>query len=55
MKVNKLSFLSSMHNYGKYFISFKGAIIWSDLPSNIRNISSYNIFKKKVKESVIKE
>ena len=34
-------------NYGKYSIGFKGAIIWNDLPSNIRNISSYNMFKIK--------
>ena len=32
-------------NHGKYSVGVKGAIIWNDLPSNIRNISSYNVFK----------
>ena len=36
-------------------IIFKEAIIWNDLPSNIRNISSYNMLKKKVKEYVMKK
>ena len=42
-------------NYGKYSVGFKGAIIWNSLPLNIRNISSYNMFKNKVKEYVIKK
>ena len=33
-------------------LRFKEAIIWNDLPSNI---SSYNMFEKKVKEYVIKK
>ena len=31
----------------------KGAIIWNEHPSNIINIGSYIMFKKKVKEHVI--
>ena len=31
-------------NHGKYSIGFNGAIIWNDLPSKKRNISSYNMF-----------
>ena len=42
-------------NYGKYSVGFKGAIIWNSLPLNIRNLSSYNMFKNKVKEYVIKK
>ena len=42
-------------NYSKYSIGFKGKIIWNDLPSNTRNISSHSMFKKKVKEYVIKQ
>ena len=30
-------------NYGQYPIGFKGAIRWNNLPSNIRNLSSYNV------------
>ena len=36
-------------NDGKYSIGFKGAIVWNNLPSNIRSISSYNIFRTKSK------
>ena len=42
-------------NYGKYAIGFKGAIIWNKLPSNERNIGSYNMFKNKVKQYLIKK
>ena len=36
-------------NCVKYSIGFKGAIIWNNIPSNIRNISSYNMFTTKSK------
>ena len=41
-------------NYGKCSLGFKVAIIWNNLPLNIRNITSYKRFKNKVKEYVIK-
>ena len=34
-------------NCVKFSIGFKGAIIWNNLPSNTRNISSYNMFATK--------
>ena len=37
----------------KCSLGFKGAIIWNNLPLNIRNITSYKRFKNKVKEYVI--
>ena len=39
-------------NYGKFSIRFKGAITWNSLPIEIRNISSINTFKTKLKEYV---
>ena len=36
-------------NYGEYSVGFKGAIIWDNLSSSTRNISSYNMFKNNVR------
>jgi len=36
-------------NYGKFPIRYRGAIVWNSLPSEIRNINFYNLFKKSLK------
>ena len=36
-------------NYGKFSIRYRGAIVWNSLPSEIRNINFYNLFKKSLK------
>ena len=36
-------------NYGKFSMRYRGAIVWNSLPSEIRKINSYNLFKKSLK------
>ena len=36
-------------NYGKFSIRYRGAVVWNSLPSEIRNINFYNLFKKSLK------
>ena len=36
-------------NYGKFSITYWGAIVWNSLPREIRNINFYNLFKKLLK------
>ena len=37
-------------NYKKYSIRFKGCEIWNKLPIFIKNLESFNIFKKRIKK-----
>ena len=35
-------------NYLQRSFSYSGAVIWNDLPKNIRNIHSFNCFKREI-------
>ena len=39
--------------YGEKTISFQGRNCWNKLPSDIKEINSVNLFKKKLKQHII--
>ena len=40
-------------NYVKHTLSYKGVDIWNELDSNLKNITSYIIFKNAIKEHLL--
>ena len=46
---DSLKFEFKRTNYAKFSLKYKGAIMWNSLPDDIKNIDSFNRFKKGLK------
>ena len=44
--VSKLQIDFKRTNYGKFYIQYRGAIIWNSLPNDFEELKSSNAFKK---------
>ena len=42
-------------NYGRFSIKYKGPMIWNTFPDVLKNIRSLQMFRKKLKTSVLNQ
>ena len=50
--VNNLHIKFKQTNYGRFSVKCRGAIIWNSLPNSLKEIKSFQLFKRKLKRFV---